>query len=312
MLTLGHGSDVALRVSMSVFHAMAISLTVFRFIYRRRRRRLWWDDYCSLAAALGDFIFFILLWVGTAGKESYLQTQQARVLRFWLGRSSFIVVIWLTRISLALGISRIFSYPVSFRRFSIAMATGFGVLAIGNITHFVLSCRELESWHYNPRAVCDRSKSLRLYNTLANIFSDLLLFCLPLYALCRAGPSKNQRRLLLTCLIATSLTAFITIGRVVFDFAPNTWEPARGDLRVRITHLEAAISLIVCNILVVVAYCYMTFRRSEDIEISQTESEPPSTLTEISDPRTSQFDLTPPASWTGSWRTSKSSIAAVD
>jgi len=95
----------------------------------------------------------------------------------------------------------------------------------------------------------------------SDIISDALLVALPIRLLRNVNLPKNQRTLILSVFSTSVLITFICIVHIVFVI-----EPAQS-LQTITGQLEIALSLIVCNLLVIVTYFYGVFRNGEDIDV---------------------------------------------
>jgi len=58
------------------------------------------------------------------------------------------------------------------------------------------------------------------------------------------------------------------ITTTVFQFLPETWK----QMRIISPYLEGGVSLIVCNLLVIVTYFYKVYRRQRDVEEVSTHN----------------------------------------
>ncbi|KDR80760.1 hypothetical protein GALMADRAFT_44145, partial [Galerina marginata CBS 339.88] len=256
-----------------VLHGVAIALTIFRIWYRTVTKRLWWDDFMAFLAMAGDTVYLSVLWFPYAGSKSILQTHKVLVIRYWLGLMLFLLVIWMTRISLALAIARIFPVGEPTRRFAIGLALLSSTLCLVTVIESAVICTKEPALNTGPSATCQWPTSLRVLVIAANIFSDALLVATPLYKLWRIRLPRNQRRLILTGFTASALTTSATVGCAVFQFSPEKWEPAKTILREKLSYFEAGISFVVCNLLVVITYCYRVFGRGQDLELSEIVTE---------------------------------------
>ncbi|KAF8868538.1 hypothetical protein CPB84DRAFT_1695962, partial [Gymnopilus junonius] len=215
-----------------VLHGIAIFMTVFRVYHRTRTRRMWWDDFMASLSMLVDTAYISVLWLAYAG--SLLQTYNSLVARYWLSTMLFLLIVWMARISLALTIPRIFSPKDTTRRFAVGLALLLMTLCLVTITQSAVICSKRLASSTVP--VC-----CVLIAYPASIFSDALLVAVPLYKLWSVRLPRKQRRLILICFTAGSLTATATISCTVFQFAPESWEPAKSVLRGKVNYLEASL-----------------------------------------------------------------------
>ncbi|PPQ78678.1 hypothetical protein CVT25_010699 [Psilocybe cyanescens] len=260
-------------VILTVVHVVAIIVTGFRVYYRVVTRRFWWDDFVAFFALLGDCAYISALWFGYASPNSVLQEHKVLVARYWLGLMLFVVVVWMTRISLALAIARIFPPKEATRRFAAGLALLSTAFCLVIVIQSGVICAHQPALVSGPNAACQWPNSLRTLVVFANIFSDSLLVATPLYKLWRVRLPRKQRRLILSGFTASVLTTSATVACAVFQFAPERLEPGKTILRGKLSYLETGISLIACNLLVVITYFYAVFCRGEDTELPDDTSE---------------------------------------
>ncbi|KJA23503.1 hypothetical protein HYPSUDRAFT_184904 [Hypholoma sublateritium FD-334 SS-4] len=276
MLKLTFGVNIALDVIVTFLHATAIALTVMRLKYRKRTNRLWWDDFTVFLAVVLDCGYVITLWFPYTTSGSILHSGTALIARYWLTLMLFFVVIWLTRISIALAIARVFSTWEPFRKFAIGLTLLFVTFFVVISGYFVKLCSkknaiqvfssgQSSSWN----AQCGWTDELKITISVANLVSDLLLVATPLYKLWRVNLPKRQRRLILGGFTASIMTTIPTIGCVVFQFAPASWEPARQDIRVKLSFFESGNSILACNLLVVITYLDSVRRRAQGLSLDE-------------------------------------------
>ena len=161
----------------------------------------------------------------------------------------------LTRISLALGIARIFPPRHITRRFSIGLAFLSTALCLMLIIQISAVCSRQPM--LRERAVCIWPLSLRVLvivggwyfaalifyycladPSVASCLADLFLVVTPLYKLWKVRLPKEQRRLILGGFTAGFTTTAITLVCAGFQYAPTDWEPAKGFIRGNLTFFE--------------------------------------------------------------------------
>ncbi|KAH9479329.1 hypothetical protein JR316_0007919 [Psilocybe cubensis] len=272
-LDLSFGVTLSLDVVLTVVHVIAITLTAFRVYYRAVTQRYWWDDFVATMALVGDCVYLSALWFEYAKPNSVLQEHKVLVARYWLGLMLFLLVEWMTRISLALAIARIFPPQQPTRRFAVGLALLSTAFCLAILTEAAVICAHQPALVSGPEAACQWPDSLRTLIVVANISSDSLLIATPLYKLWRVRLPRKQRRLILCGFTASALTTSATVACAVFLFAPESLEPGKTILRGKLSYFETGISLIACNLLVVMAYFYSVFHRGEDTELLEYTSE---------------------------------------
>ena len=73
---------------------------------------------------------------------------------------------------------------------------------------------------------------------VANVLSDAVLVCSPLYVLRRLRLPDNQKRLIFTCFMGSALVSLACIVTAVFQFVPTS--ELTGEIRVILGYLEVS------------------------------------------------------------------------
>ncbi|KAF5316229.1 hypothetical protein D9619_006254 [Psilocybe cf. subviscida] len=266
MLDISFGVELALNIVLTAIHVTGIGLTIFRFRYRANTQRLWWDDWIALFAMLVDCVYITILWFDYAQQDSILQTHEVRVALYWLGLMLFLTAVWAIRISLALAIARIWPPRDPTRMFAIGMAFMSVAFCAIVIVRSVTLCAHQPALVSGPDAACHWSLDLRVLVVAANITSDALLVAVPLYKLWRVRLNPRKRRLILGAFTASSCTTAATLLCGVFQFTSENLEPAKTILIEKFLYFETGISLVVCNLLVVVTYLHVRTHRDTDTD----------------------------------------------
>ncbi|KAF9479999.1 hypothetical protein BDN70DRAFT_878170 [Pholiota conissans] len=275
MFVLSFGGNLALDVIITLLHIVAIGLTLLRLHYRRSTSRLGWDDYTAALAVLVDVAYFGLLWPTFSAVSESIHLNISKYIKYWLNLELFFAIVCLVRASIALAISRVFPAKEPTRRFSIGLAVFFGLMFITLQSTAICSSKIIFLAPTSGSFKCKWTVSLKFAFIIINIVADLLLVAIPLYKLwCVRLPSR-QRMLILAGFSASLLTTLGAIVCSVFQFAPDNWEPARSDLRSKISYLEAGVCLAACNFLVIITFLDNVRRRnleSDDNSLHRTQS----------------------------------------
>lgn len=271
---------LALQILSTISYAIALLTTAFRITHRVRIARFWWDDFWALVSAFLIAILLVFLWLVPYLKDH--GTLDQLVLTAWIGPLVFNVVVWTTRISICYSITRILP-PGKARTISLILIVAFFVSCAGVFAGKVWICAHDSSWHYLPSVSCPQNDAVNVAQVTIDIISILCLVVFPFHVLRRVDLPAPERRLVLA-LFATSLViATFVIPHSVFAFRPS-WV----QLFAWTGHLEAGVSQIICNVLVVGTWFYRVFRHSDESDslpppaISQLEAQvPPVTFTQI-------------------------------
>ncbi|KAF9473419.1 hypothetical protein BDN70DRAFT_385383 [Pholiota conissans] len=296
MLKLAFGVNLGLDIFVTLLHVTVIGFTCLRVHYRKRTHRLWWDDFTAALAVLIDCGYVTILWFSYSSPGSILHSRPSHVARYWLLLELFFIVIWLSRISIALAIARVFPAGESTRKFAIGMAAIFAAFFAVIIIYFSLLCSKKDaiSITSSGSAQCNWTNALRVIITSANLLSDAFLVAVPLYKLWRVRLPKRQRRLILGGFAASIMTTVPTVGCAIFQFAPSSWDPARQDIRLKLTYFESGNAIMASNLLVIITY-FDTVRRRATEQSLVPQSAPETCQTRGSPPATHSNQVPPTA-----------------
>ncbi|KAL0573520.1 hypothetical protein V5O48_008441 [Marasmius crinis-equi] len=240
------------RVLVTVFHVLAILFTVLRLTRRIRIQRLSWDDAWATVAGVLITIYLIIVWVKwklfqdrrlTMDASTYLE---GRTKITFVNSALFTAIVWTSRISLALSISRILP-PSRLRTAAIWLSVacflaGSAIIIVDDVL--------LKS---GSKVGSSSSRAMVIFKIIADIVSSTLLVSLPLYALytsLRMSLPSAERRLIIVLFTGTLLTLGTCFAQTIFSVEKDM---ARVSYSV---HLEMAISVIVCNFLVVITMLF--------------------------------------------------------
>ncbi|KAF8956958.1 hypothetical protein BDZ97DRAFT_142368 [Flammula alnicola] len=254
------------RVCITLSHILAILSSLFRLYRRRKTRQLWWDDYFAMISLALDCLYFPTLWVRV------VNARDAQVATSWVAQIVFPLLIWCTRISLALSIARAIPPQQSMRVTSIRFAYLFGAIGVALTIEVGIACgRNNASWNQIFPYICPLSEGSAISRVSLDIFADASLIIIPFKAFWRQlRLPPITRRLIKACFAASILTAISCVLTTIILFDRHNTQSAEknaeADFMASImSHLVASISLLVCNMLVVVTSFYRFFRAEEPI-----------------------------------------------
>ncbi|KAJ8077155.1 hypothetical protein PM082_001583 [Marasmius tenuissimus] len=250
----------AVQALTTFFTSLAILLTVARLTRRFRIRRLSWDDAW---AALGMVLIAGYLGAYWEGDKQFTNQQPPDIneyknrFRTWsqIMMGLYTAIVWCSRISLALSIARILP-PSRLRKSTVCLAI-FCFLAGVSLTLIkVFLCKAIYEPQSNPTTLaatnyCPRPTGTFLiaFQTTSDVLSSVLLVAIPIYFLRSTDLPTPERRLILMLFTSTVLALVVCILHAVLIL-----QNSRG--MVFSTQLEASMSLIVCNLIVVVTAVY--------------------------------------------------------
>ncbi|KAF8156627.1 hypothetical protein B0H34DRAFT_468990 [Crassisporium funariophilum] len=256
-------------VIVTVLHSIAILSTTLRLWYRYHKHRLWMDDYTAIPAMLMNVINATGIWM------MYIKTSGdakpgSKVALYWSMSISWYTIIWFTRISLALSTIRVFSAWGTFRRCARGVSIAFATVYIGLMSWlFTTSCTTFEVGAMKGVDFlnCNSERySLTLTGTITDIGACAILFLSSVYMLWQIPLTREQTILALTLLGANTAVLLSAALFCTFAYSPNISGPGRPIVVGMSSQIEAAVSVVCCNLLVVVAYMYRDDVHSQGID----------------------------------------------
>lgn len=290
------------KVCISVLHAVAIGLALLRIRIRWKDAKLWWDDHVAAAAMLVDVAYLVTLWRIYGNKASFsghldpLDFTKHRWLSITLGL--YFVIFWFSRISLSLSIARLFPVEMLARKSLVAMAVFFFIVclftcllnaAICILSPLTLPPEQILLPEYQNCQPGSLKYSLTGGITASvDFLSDILSIVVPLVFLWRITLPPKERRLIHGTLLATVVAAFSSVVTTVFWYAPLDLGEDYRIIVAGVLHIQAAVSLIICNLLVVVTYFWRkTYRRNRPTPRRYRHNDPNIPTTKTSPQRSS-------------------------
>lgn len=237
-----------LAVAGSVSHGIAIVCTVFRLVYRVWTRRVWWEDAWAAISLISDVVCLACIWIHSTDLPS------------WVLAVALTSVLWAARMSVIVCIIRIANH--SGRKVHIwithLIAVSFACMWVALLIQKVNVC----IFH-----ACQMSEPVAISQLITDIISDSALVAAPLHLLKNTGLSRSRKILVVSSFGASILITVITIPHAVILFSPVT------EITLIFAHVKAAVSLIVCNILVIVTFAYRVFSK-ETYDLDQSFTSP--------------------------------------
>ncbi|KAJ7600196.1 hypothetical protein C8J56DRAFT_846729 [Mycena floridula] len=250
-----------LTIAVTVFQVFAILITAFRIQRRIQIRKFWWDDFWASVAWILDIFLLAILF---AQQAALLKGNRSQLIAFgWLAPSIYTLVVWITKISISTSITRILA-PSKSRKMSIAMTVSFFAMLCGVLIGKLWLCAKGSSWHNAPFVTCPAVASVMIFQLTTDIASSVALAVFPLLVLWHVDLPHKERILILTIFAASILLTVSCTVHTVYAAGPGDTE-LRLELFGFTAHFEAAISLMVCNLLVVVTRCYRFFQKDPEI-----------------------------------------------
>ncbi|KAG2340978.1 hypothetical protein BDR05DRAFT_888978 [Suillus weaverae] len=251
-----HPSEVA----GSVSHGVAIVCTIFRLVYRGWTRRIWWEDAWAAVSLVADVVCLACIWINP------LTDCYGFHLRFVVHITAYSARTVLTDLSRAARMSVIFCI--------IRIANHSGCKVHRRITHLIavsFACMWLallvQKINVCIFEACQMSEPVALSQLITDVIADFSLVAAPLQLWKNVGLSRSRKILIMSSFGASILITAITIPHSVILFGPPT------ETTLIFAHVKAAVSLIICNVLVIVTFAYRVLSK-ETCDLDQSLTSP--------------------------------------
>ncbi|KAJ7584925.1 hypothetical protein C8J56DRAFT_862500 [Mycena floridula] len=250
-------------IILTIFHICAIGTTVFRILCRRRDKLLWWDDFVAGFAGCVDCLYFVVLWIRyRLGTPQH--TIQTRVILYWISSLSFFIIVWTSRISLALTLTRLMPPASRARVVTKCMAVAYAILLIALVLQLGIVCGGNDQWHKSPAVAC--SGTSWASSLTADVIADVTLIVVPRLLLWRVNLAKAQHRLVYLVFATSILTCLASIVLHTFLLGSAKWGGGAPKLVQFLSAVEATIALCVANLLVVAGYIFRGMKSDVDLD----------------------------------------------
>ncbi|KAG1778477.1 hypothetical protein EV702DRAFT_1277813 [Suillus placidus] len=259
-------SLTALQVTVTTFHGLAFIATTFRLAYRQSRHQLWWDDALTAAAMITGVISLVSVWLVLA-PQTFRETDEVRTAARWSMIFCFTASLWLTRLSIVFSIIRLAPRGDRMRKIAQWAAIIFAGLCVMMLAQKTYFCAR----SFDPdRIDCVLGRSVAATQFATDAVSDLALVLMPIRLLREIHLPKSQRILILSVFSTGIVVSLASIIHVIFVVQTDVY------MQSITAQVELALSLIVCNLLVIVTCIYNVLRR-EDLDADHRLSTPTQT-----------------------------------
>ncbi|KAF8060797.1 hypothetical protein FPV67DRAFT_1511586 [Lyophyllum atratum] len=266
-MALGQGPTIAAlsyRLPITICHSLALITTTFRLVHRRQRKQCSWDDFWALVAVACDTVVFVYFWIRVMNND---RTSAGHPPSRTMGRINnltdslaFTSTVWSARISIACSVLRILPRG-RIRSFVFYMTCLFGLTAALMLFFKSWICGRDLSWNID----CPRGRSFNIAKLATDIVADVALITVPLYLLWHTSLPKAPRYMLASVFATSILTTALSAVHAVYGMGTNTF------LDGVTAHVEAAVTVMVCNLLVIVTYIYRRARNGRDLDDDITD-----------------------------------------
>jgi len=238
-----------LQIIVIVCHSFAIPTTCFRLFHRYRTEKLWWDDLWALIALLSEIILFVVYFA----KPPYGKPGVPNAVRYastWLLLEGYTIALWSARLTVAVTIVRLLPQGTP-RRMAKLAATIFGVFGMVMVLQKTFFCGKKSGFLPKCGTIPRYTGIIEL---ITNVLADLWLLSAPAYMLFHMKLQRAHHRLLLAIFLCGIFTTLASLCHIVFILLQiGSWLSPTA-------HIEAAVAIVVSNLLVLVTYIYQVFR----------------------------------------------------
>ncbi|KAG2058149.1 hypothetical protein BDR06DRAFT_852570, partial [Suillus hirtellus] len=256
-----------------VLHSIAIICTIFRLMYRGWMRHLWWDDAWAALSLIADVVCLACIWY----LNSYSKNNMFLPLTAWALTISFTTVLWAARMSVIFSIIPVATHSTYkiHSQITYLIAVSFGCMWAALLTQKITIC-EFHSCYMGKSVALSLLISQCLCAFLgcygpqitritADIIADVSLVAAPLYLMKNMRLSRSKKSLVQSAFGASLLITAVTITHSILILL-NVY----NTVTLMFAHLKAALSLIVCNLLVIVAFLYRICSNDTAFELDQS------------------------------------------
>ncbi|KAF9261955.1 hypothetical protein L218DRAFT_468445 [Marasmius fiardii PR-910] len=254
-------SSLPLRFVITLFHCLAIVFTIARLTRRVRIRRFSWDDAWAALCLILAIMFLALEWIKfdlvkkgpSVGLVNQLKTL------YKLNIAVYTSIVWFSRVSLSLSIARIFP-PGRTRLTAIFLSIACLVIGLVLVIGKPLACSISFPKPGQPAqlACIPGVWTFFYFQIIGDILSSVALVIFPIRALFPSTVSElrsSEHRLILVLLLSTLATLAMGLANAIFILKVDTFK------MILFSDLEASVSLMVCNFLVVITSVWRVLSR---------------------------------------------------
>ncbi|KAG0694412.1 hypothetical protein DFH29DRAFT_326966 [Suillus ampliporus] len=233
----------------SVSHAIAILCTVFRLLYRGWTRHLWWEDAWAAFALISDVVCLVWIW-----------TYDLIHWPVWVFSVVFTCVVWAARMSIIFSIIRVANSSGSktHRRITYLITASFACMWAALLAQKSITCI------YRCQTT---THAVAVSQLITDVLADIALVIAPLQFWKNTGLSRTGKILILSVFGASLLITVITIPHSIIFFRSAT------QTTLIFAQVKAALSLVICNLLVIVTLAYRVYWK-ETLDPDQSFASP--------------------------------------
>ncbi|TFK72414.1 hypothetical protein BDN72DRAFT_894770 [Pluteus cervinus] len=246
-----------------------ISAGVFRVIYRTQQRCFFLEDIFSSLALAGIIFYLTSSWMLLQNSGAIHDVDRAVVL-FWMSSITFPWVVWTSRISLSISVLR-FVMKHSFLRSTLLFFIWvMAAMGLSVICERLWTCGARNNWEPILIARCQPGSGAAILSLATNTLSNLYLVISPLYLYFTETRLSDQRHFFWAIFAAGVINQCAPIAYAVLILEANSLKgPSDGLAISMVANIEASVSLLTCNLLVIMTCFQPRARREEPAVMSQ-------------------------------------------
>ncbi|KAF8905751.1 hypothetical protein CPB84DRAFT_1823099 [Gymnopilus junonius] len=269
-MTLPTQNQLAWKISITLLHFLAFSSTLVRIGHRWRTRRAWWDDYIVVIPWCFDIIYIVTMWAKYKNHDISwdIPDPSGFIYSAWFDSFLYFSEIWFSRISMTLSVARIFLPGHPYRIWAFGFVVVLFLLYLASLLIATFSCRGTPWWDLNFNN-CVSTPSGADVGTIVGVTvdfaADIVLVAAPLIMFWKIDFPRQERVLVLVLFSSSVLTMIASMLYCTIWYAASRLGPDSRLLFEMMAQLQATVSLLVCNSLVVAMLLYRKLRGCEDI-----------------------------------------------
>jgi len=270
-----------IRIVVGLFPAIAYVVTTARVAIRFRR--LWWDDAWAGFSMLCLIVLEAITYVHLMDPTQVSQFTKVAV--YYLSCQFFYAVVWSARFSILFSVIRITPTP-TMKKLLIGVAFLFGVIWAVLFAQVFWICENQPGWKDALVPQCALGEQVAIAQIITDTVADILLILAPAWDL-RHVMDKGLRRRLIAIFSTSIMTTIVSLAHAIIVIKVGGLQEALAAL------LEDSISLIVCNLSVIITAIYRLFKPSHEVIKSGLSANPGSVSVKFQQSRKPTSTFTP-------------------
>ncbi|KIM40387.1 hypothetical protein M413DRAFT_446572 [Hebeloma cylindrosporum] len=262
-------NHLAWKVCITLLHVWAMSFTVVRFGNQWYNRRLWWDDYLVIIPFVFDIVYVVMMWLKLQNNVFAWDTPALNKFMYsaWFSAFLNLGVLWISRMCLSLSVTKIFAAGQLFRKLCFAYTGILFILYFISLVILTISCPGTPWWQLDFTRCFTTKNGLDVGTIIVvvlDFIADAILIAGPVYMLWGIKFRPRERLLIRILFSASILTILASVMYFVVWYAEGRLGPDSRLIFTMMAHLQALLSLLVCNLLFIATFIYRKVRKTDD------------------------------------------------